>query len=268
LRCDTTSTTAADRGGTEVGGDRTLSTDRTQATPAADPADGAWLLRPSRRTVVGAVARRLGPYLVEATVIPTLAFYIVLAATRELRWALLGTLAWSFAAVARRRLAGRPIPGLLVLATLGISVRTLVYLCSGNSFVYFVQPILRTALTAALFAGSVLVGRPLIERFASDFCPISVDVQQRPGIMRLFRRLTYLWAGANALVAAAALALLLTVPASVFVATAAVSAWTVTCACVVLTVADSVATARREGLITALSPNGTLYASTVHPGAR
>ena len=231
------------------------------------PHAAGWLLRPSRRIVVGAVARRLGPYLIEATVIPTALFYVLLGATRELRWALLGALVWSYAAVVRRRMAGRPIPGLLVLATLGISVRTLVFFWSDNSFVYFVQPILRTLLTAGLFAGSVIVGRPLIERFAADFCPLTPDVQERPGILRLFRRLTYLWAGANTLVAAATLTLLLTVPVPVFVVTAAVAAWTVTCTGVVLTVADSVTTARREGLITALSPTGALYAATVLPGS-
>ena len=215
--------------------------------------------------MIGAVARRLVPYLIEATVIPTALFYTLLVTTGELRWALLGALAWSYTAVLRRLVGGRQIPGLLILATFGISVRTVIYLMSTNSFVYFVQPILRTVLTAGLFAGSVAVGRPLIARFASDFCPLSPDVQGRPGVLRLFRRLTYLWAGVNAVVAAASLALLLTVPVSVFVVTAAVSAWVVTCSGVVVTVADSVTTARREGLITALAPNGTLYAATIHP---
>jgi len=145
-------------------------------------------------------------------------------------------------------------------------VRTLIYLWSGNSFVYFVQPILRTVLTAGLFVGSAAIGRPLIARFAADFCPLTPDVQKRPGILRLFRRLTYLWAGVNALVAACSMTLLLTVPVSVFVVAAAGSAWLVTCTGVVLTVADSVTTARREGLVTALSPTGALYAATIHPG--
>jgi hypothetical protein len=152
-----------------------------------------------------------------------------------------------------------------VLATAGISVRTVIFLMSGSSFVYFVQPIARTLLTATLFAGSVAIGKPLICRFASDFCPLSPDVQDRPGVHQLFRRLTYLWAGVNALMAALSLTLLLTVPVGVFVVTAAVSAWVVTCTGVVLTVADSVTTARREGLVTALSPTGTLYAATCHP---
>jgi hypothetical protein len=159
----------------------------------------------------------------------------------------------------------RPIPGLLVLGCLGITVRTVIYLLSGNAFVYFVQPILRTTLTGLMFAGSVALGRPLIARFANDFCPLSPDVCVRPGIRRLFIRLTILWAGVNGLAAASSLVLLLTVPVSVFVVTAAVSAWIVTCSGVVISVADSVTTARREGLITALSPDGRLYAATALP---
>jgi len=221
-------------------------------------------MRPSKRSVVGAVFRRLWPYVIEATLIPSVLFYALLVTT-QLRWALVGALGYAYSAVFRRLLTGRPIPGLLILATLGISVRTFVYLLSNNSFVYFVQPILRTGLTALLFAGSVAVGRPLIARFAADFCPLAPDVQGRPAVLRLFRRLSCLWAGVNALAAAMSMTLLLTVPVSVFVVTAAVATWIVTCSAVVITVADSVTTARREGLITALAPNGTLYAATVHP---
>jgi hypothetical protein len=212
------------------------------------------------------VARRLVPYLVEATIIPTTLFYVLLT-VGDIRWALAGALAWSYGAVVRRAVRGRPIPGLLILATIGITVRTIAYLLSNNDFVYFISPILRTSLTGLAFAASVAVGRPLIARFAGDFCPLTPDVSARPGIMRLFTRLTFLWAGVNVLAAATSLVLLLTVSLSVFVVTAAVSAWIVTCTGVVLTVADSVTTARREGLVTALAPDGRLYAATTHPAA-
>jgi hypothetical protein len=237
--------------------------------PLPDAAGAAmtlgWTMRPSKLSVIRAVGRRLVPYLIEATLIPTGLFYLLLAVTKELRWALVGALCLSYAAVVRRILAGSPIPGLLVLATLGISVRTTVYLFSHSSFVYFVQPILRTVLTAFVFAGSVAIGRPLIARFADDFCPLSADVRCRPGVLRLFRRLSCLWAGINAIAAGATLALLLTVPVSVFVFSAAAAAWILTCTGVVVTVAASVTTARREGLITAMATNGRLYAATVHP---
>ena len=152
--------------------------------------DVAWRMNPSKVSVVRAVGRRMVPYLVEATIIPTALFYALLI-TFELKWAIVGALGWTYAAIARRIVAGRPIPGLLVLATLGISLRTVIYLLSGNDFVYFFQPIMRTAATAATFALSVVIGRPLIARFAVDFCPLSPDVQIRPAIVQLFRRLTF-----------------------------------------------------------------------------
>jgi hypothetical protein len=132
--------------------------------------------------------------------------------------------------------------------------------------VYFVQPILRTLGTAGCLAVSVLVGRPLIARFASDFCPLSPEVQDRPGIVRLFQQLTFLWAGVNLVAALVSLTLLLTVPTAVFVGMATVSAWIATCVGVVVTVAASVRTARREGLATAVAPNGALRAYVAVPG--
>jgi len=64
----------------------------------------------------------------------------------------------------------------------------------------------------------------------------------------------------NAIAAATSLTLLLTVPLAVFVGTATVAAWVITCSGVVLTVSDAVRTARAEGLVTAVGPDGRLYA--------
>ena len=216
--------------------------------------------------MLGAVVRRLIPYVIEATIIPTALFYGLLM-VGGMRWALIGALSWSYGAIARRVLVRRPVPGLLILATLGITLRVFVYVWSNSEFVYFFQPIMRTTLTGLLFAGSVVIGRPLIARFAGDFCPLTADVRARPGILRLFTRLSILWALVNGLAAASSLVLLLTVPVSLFVLTAAVSAWVVTCSGVIVTVVASVTTARREGLVTAVSPDGVLYAAAVHPVA-
>ena len=109
---------------------------------------------PSKLSVVGAVTRRLVPYLIEATLIPTVLFYAFLI-TLDLKWGIVAALGWCYAAVARRLVGRRPVPGLLVLGCLGITVRTAIYLLSGNAFVYFVQPILRTLVTAATFGVSV-----------------------------------------------------------------------------------------------------------------
>ena len=53
----------------------------------------------------------------------------------------------------------------------------------------------------------------------------------------------------------------------VFVGTATVSAWIITCTGVVLTVSDAVRTARAEGLATAVGPNGNLQAYVMVPAA-
>lgn len=230
---------------------------------AADP---SWRLHPSRLDVLRAVGRRLVPTLVEATLIPMLLFYVFLY-TLDLRWAFGVALLWSFAAVGVRFVGRRPIPALLVLATLGLSVRTVVFMLSDSSFVYFIQPIIRAVITAGVFALSALVGRPLIARFACDFCPISVDVQERPSIVALFRRLTYLWAAVNGLAAAISLTLLLTVSVPVFYGTANAAGWILTVSGVVVTVVVAVGTARREGLATAVAPDGTLRAFAVMPNA-
>jgi len=155
-------------------------------------------MRPSKFSVVRAVGKRMVPYLIEATLIPSLLFYGLLVLTSELRWAIVGALAWSYAAVGRRVVGGRAVPGLLILATLGISVRTVIYLLSNNNF--------------------------------------------------------------NALAASTSLTLLLTLPVTAFVGIATVAAWVITFTGVVLTVRDAVRTAHGEQLVTAVGPNGTLYA--------
>ena len=162
-----------------------------------EPPDVAWRMHPSKLSVVKAVGRRMVPYLIEATLIPTALFYVFFIIV-DLKWAIVAALGWTYAAVGRRILTGRPIPGLLVLATLGISVRTVDLSCSART----------TSSTSSsrscapsppppFFALSVLVGRPLIARFAADFCPLSPDVQIRPAVVQLFRRLTYLWAAST-----------------------------------------------------------------------
>ena len=121
--------------------------EREELRTMPDDAEECWRLHPSKASVVKAVTRRMVPYLIEATLIPTALFYVCLV-TLDLRWAIVAALFWTYAAVGRRIVTRRRVPGLLVLATLGISVRTVVFLLNGNDFVYFVQPILRTVAPA------------------------------------------------------------------------------------------------------------------------
>lgn len=226
------------------------------------PLTPSWRANPSRSSVVGAVLRRLFPYLVEATMIPTALFYTGLL-TFGLLWGIVAAASWTFVSVVRRLARRQQIPGLLLLAALGISLRMIMYLLNDNAFAYFIQPIIRTVATAVFFACSAWFGKPLVARFAADFCAFGTDVRDRPAIISLFRRLTFLWAGAQATIAAINLTLLLTVPLPDFVGTATVVASLIMCAGVVFTVSDSVRTARTDGLRTAVASGGRLHAYVI-----
>jgi hypothetical protein len=206
-----------------------------------------------------AVFRRLAPQLVEATLVPSALCYAGVL-TVGLVWGVLAATIWSLGVMVARRVTGRRVSALLFVASFGLVVRLALYLSSGSEFVYFVQPVLRTAATALLFAGSALLGRPLVARFAGDFCSFTTEVGARPAIVALFRRLTYLWAGAQLLIAAASAALLVTVPVGVYIGAAAGAAWALIALCVVITVTDAVRTTRSEGMRTVMSSGGRLQA--------
>ena len=218
-----------------------------------------WRLDPTCVSVVWAVVRRLWPFLVEATMIPTAAYYAALTAFGQ-GWGIVAASVCTGLSVVRRLLLRQAIPGLLLVASVGITVRLGIYLVNHSEFMYFVQPIVKTGATSLLFAMSVVIGKPLVARFAADFCDFDETVGGRPAIASLFRRLTFLWAGAQLTIAAVNLVLLLTVPVSVFVGTAAGTAWAVMSIGVGITVSDAVRTTRHDGLRTALATGGHLHA--------
>jgi hypothetical protein len=202
----------------------------------------------STRKVLAAVARRGMPNLVEATLVPTILFLAVGAAIGP-GAAMVAVLVWGFGAIARRRLLGTPVPAILLLATFGLTVRTVVGLASGSTFAYFVQPVATTVGLAVIFAGSVLIGRPLIARLAHDFVPVHPDVLGRPAVVRLFAGLTLLWAGVHVLTAATTFSLLVTLPVPMFVALKTGACAAISVVAIVITVLLSLRTVRREQLV-------------------
>jgi len=215
--------------------------------------------RPTPLVILRAVARRLGPQLVEATLIPS-ALFFASALLFGIWAAFMAALVWSYAAVIRRVVSGRRIPALLVLSTVGLSVRTLVALGSGSTFVYFFQPVVGTTVVGAVFLVSALAGRPLIARFAHDFCALTPDISGRPGVVSLYRRLTYLWASVNFLAAATTFVLLRLLPITAFVALRPMAMWAITATGIVITVRAAVRAAHRECLLAHIGPGGALVA--------
>ena len=102
---------------------------------------------------------------------PTVLFYLMWYTVG--RWgAFAAALVWAYGALACRLVMRRSVPGLLVLALVGLTVRTAVALVTGSTFIYFVQPVLGTCAVAAVFLLSALTARPLVARLAADFYPL------------------------------------------------------------------------------------------------
>jgi uncharacterized membrane protein len=200
------------------------------------------------RPVLGGLARRSLPHILEATLVPTIIFYVLLI-TIGAGAAMVGVLCWTFVAVARRVARRKAIPAILMLATIGLTVRTLIALLSGSTFAYFIQPIGTTVVLAAVFGGSVLIGRPVIARFASDFCHLAPGIADRPRVVRLFRGLTLLWAGVHIVTSIATFAMLVSLPTATFVLLKTVACLSITVAAIVLTVSCAIRTARSEDLV-------------------
>lgn len=210
--------------------------------------------------IIATVARRSGPHLIEATVVPAVLFYGCLMLF-GLGAAYVSALAWSYTALARRLASRRPVPPILFLGVLGITLKTLVAVVSSSSFLYFFQPILGTVAMGCVFLVSVAIGRPLIGRLAGEFWAITADEAARPGVQRLFRRLTLLWAAANFASAALTMSLLVSLPLGAFLPIKQVAGFALTGGCVFLTVTLSLRTARREGLVSVRSPHRHVVAT-------
>ncbi len=163
--------------------------------------------------------------------------------------AVIVALAWMAGAMCWRWATKRPVSGLLLL-TLGImTVRTAFTLVTGNTFIYFVQPVFADFVVAAIFLGSLWSARPVIARLAPDFYPMSTAVAGRPEMRALFRRLTLMWGLVILVKASITLWLLESLSTVNFVLIKGGAIITLTLTAALVTVVWSVIVARQEGLI-------------------
>ena len=206
----------------------------------------------SKLRVLQVVGRRSLPSIIEATIVPAVLFYVLYVSVGTVA-AMLAALGWSYAAVVRRVLSGRCVPGLLQLAVVGLTVRTIVGIVSGT-FLYFLQPVATTLALALVFLGSFCLGRPLIARMAADFCPLGPEVVGRPAVVKLFSGLTLLWAAVHLVSAGATFAMLVSLSTPTFVLLKTVVSLSITVSAVVCTVSWAMRTARAEKLVFAQVP--------------
>ena len=204
----------------------------------------------SRRAVFFAVVRRAAPRLIEASLIPSALFYCCLVLI-GIGAAYVAAIVWLYAAVGSRLVRHKPVPPLLVLGAIGITIKTTVSVASGSTFVYFAQPVLTSVVVGCVFLVSIAVGRPMVEAMALDFWPLTPEVLADPSVSSLLRRLTYLWAGVNFVIGAATLTLLLVLPLPMFVATKQAVAWAITAIGIAVTIDGALRTAKGVGFVVA-----------------
>ncbi len=162
------------------------------------------------------LARQAAPHIIEATLVPLALFYAALSLL-GLTGAICSALAWNYLALVRHLWRKERLPGLLLLATVGLTARSIVAVASGASmFVYFLQPSLATALVGGAFLLSVPLGQPLAAKLAHDFVPMPAAFLKRPKVRQLFMRISLLWALVSLVNAAGTIALLVNVPMATY----------------------------------------------------
>jgi intracellular septation protein A len=197
---------------------------------------------------LSAVLARVVTSVATAVVAPAVLFAAT-AVLANVATAMIVALGWLAGAVAWRRSTGRPVSGLLMLTIVIMSVKTAITFATGNTFIYFVQPVVVDAVVATLFLASWQSDRPFVSRLAPDFCPLHASLAARPRIRQLFRGLTLMWGLVILVKGVVTLWLLLTLSTVDFIVIKGSVILALTLTTIAATVMWSVIVCRQEGLL-------------------
>lgn len=200
--------------------------------------------RPRLLTIV----RRVSLSLLIAVVVPAVLFYVcfVLAGV----WtAIFVALAWSYGAIGWRAVTGRRTSGLLILAAMLMTGRTVLALVADSTWLYFLQPIISDGIVATAFLLSLASARPMVARLAGDFYPMDHELSMRPRIRRLFRNLTVLWAALGLAKATMTLWLLQSQSLETFILVKSIFMLAINVVAAFATIGLAAVVARQEGLL-------------------
>jgi hypothetical protein len=186
--------------------------------------------------------------LATAVVTPTALFAATLLVL-NITAAVLVALAWMAGAMYWRWTTRRPVSGLLLLAFGIMTIKTGITLATGNTFIYFAQPVFVDLVVSTVFLGSLWSARPVVARLAADFYPMSAAVAASPAIRMLLRRLTLLWGLVILVKGTVTFWLLISLSTVHFVLIKGGAIITLTLIAASVTVVWSVIVGRKEGLL-------------------
>jgi hypothetical protein len=127
-----------------------------------------------------------------ASVIPMGVFYAALSVF-GLSTAILVTVGWYYAGLLIRLIRRRPLIGAAMLGAGLMTVRAAVAFWTSSAYLFFLQSVAGTIVTATSFAVTALAGRPLLERLTHDFVPVPPALTERLRATRFFGYTSLLW---------------------------------------------------------------------------
>ncbi|RAY11154.1 hypothetical protein DPM19_32130 [Actinomadura craniellae] len=139
-----------------------------------------------------AMLRHALPRFVEGVIAPVAVFYAALVLL-GLNGALVAAVTWVYGGIAWRYLRTGSVPGMLMLAGLGVTVRAGLAAATHSPVIYFLQPTLGTLLVSMAFLASVPLGRPLAQKLATDMVPMPEAFLEHARVRRFFLRISLLW---------------------------------------------------------------------------
>lgn len=193
------------------------------------------------------VARHAAPNLGESSFVPLVLSCVAMRAAGVVAGLIAG-MVWTTAAIFRRRLLGRAIPGLMALGALTGVARIGVAMVLANPALVLIQPLITTAATGIAFCATARSTRPLPMRLAGDFVPLPSHLEGTAWVQRYFARLAVLW-GLNILLQVAISAVLLAqMDTATYLVARAVVGWVLTGAGAGVSIAWFRIAARRQGV--------------------
>jgi uncharacterized membrane protein len=126
------------------------------------------------------------------SLLPMTVFYMTLSLA-GVRTAALVTALLYYVGLFSRIVRRKPVLAAAMFAAGLLGVRTVVVFCTGSAFLYFMQPVAGTLAVATTFAASCIAGRPILERFAHDFCPLTPELSAHLRSARYFTWLSLVW---------------------------------------------------------------------------
>jgi uncharacterized membrane protein len=126
------------------------------------------------------------------SLLPMAIFYTTLSLA-GVQAAALVTATLYYAGLLTRVLRKQPVLAAALFAAGLLGLRTVTVFCTGSAFLYFLQPVAGTVAVATTFAATALAGRPIIERLAHDFCPLTPELSAQLHSAKYFNWVSLVW---------------------------------------------------------------------------